>query len=286
MVKKFELPYLYPSTLYKLTSAFWNEFYGMKTIVSILTKLTNHYKKSVEEYSKSDSSLNIEHLKNKTLIDQVVYYGEHFTQQQVIDHFISFVNAFNTVGLEITQCVLMLAMHPEIQEKVYQEIKEVYPTVDDKIDYESVHDLKYMEQVINETLRLFPSIPFILRYSSEEMELDGHKIPEGVNFFISIFSLHRNKDFWGESADKFNPENFSKENLAKVPPSAFIPFSLGKRNCIGKQYSYLSMKIVLKTLLENYTLSTHLKYEDIILINDLTLKLSEKPWIQLQKREV
>ncbi len=131
---------------------------------------------------------------------------------------------------------------------------------------------------------MFPAIPFILRNNIEELDLDGHKIPAGVNFFVSIFSIHRNKDVWGENAEVFDPDNFLPERIAQRHPGAWVPFSLGKRNCVGKQYTNLSFKIVLKKLIENYRFSTPMKYENIRLINDMTLKLADEPLMKIKKR--
>jgi cytochrome P450 family 4 len=133
-------------------------------------------------------------------------------------------------------------------------------------------------------MRLFPSIPFIFRTNVEDIELDGHEICEGSFLFVSIFSIQRNKDFWGEDAEKFDPDRFSPERTPKEGYPAFIPFSLGRRNCPGKQYSNLSMKIVLAKLVQNFELSTELKYEDITLINDITLSLNGPCLIKVTKR--
>lgn len=119
----------------------------------------------------------------------------------------------------------MLAMHKNVQEKVVNELREVFSSVDDPVDYDITTKLPYLEMVIKETLRLFPISAFTLRTSVDDFELDNYKIPAGANFFLSVFSLHRNKEFWGEDAGDFKPERFEADQIKNVHPYAYVPFS-------------------------------------------------------------
>jgi len=134
-------------------------------------------------------------------------------------------------------------MHPEVQERLFDEIKTVFPDKNFEMEYDHFHQLTYLDMVINEVHRLSPSIPLIGRQAVEDTQIDKDLIlPKGLQIIISIYHLHRRKDIWGESADKFDPDRFSSENFRQVHPFAFIPFSKGPRNCIGKcLYYYLSI---------------------------------------------
>lgn len=282
---KLKYPAIYPDTIYKTTSLYQTESKSKQQSFSIYRNIIEQHKKYLEDkFFSNDPQKSFEDLKRETFIDQVVYYENQLTKKQIDDHMLSIISPHRTLALQITQAVMMLAMHPDVQEKVYQEIMEVYPTENVPLDYETVQKLDYMDRVIKETMRLFPAIPFILRNTMEEIEVGGQTIPEGVNFFISIYSIHRNKDVWGENANNFDPDNFLPENVAKRHPGAWVPFSLGKRNCVGKQYTNLSFKIVLKKLIETYKFSSPMKYEDIRLINDMTLKMANEPLMTIEKR--
>lgn len=133
--------------------------------------------------------------------------------------------AQDSTTIIISTSLLMLAMHKNIQEKVVNELREVFTSVDDPVDFEIVNKLPYLEMVIKETLRLFPISAFTLRTSTDDFQLDGYKIPARANFFLSVFSLHRDTTFWGDDAGIFKPERFEPEQIKKVHPYAYVPFS-------------------------------------------------------------
>jgi cytochrome P450 len=180
--------------------------------------------------------------------------------------------------------ILLLAQHQNVQNKLVEEINEVY-ALDDEITFESLGKLQYMERVIKESLRIAPVGPVIFRDAMEDFEIEkGLIIPKGTTFVVNIFALHRRKDIWGENADKFDPDNFLPENVAKRHPCSFIPFSTGRRNCIGHRYAMISMKIILLKLLRNFKFSTDIKYEDIRFKAVLTLKLCGDHLVSITNR--
>lgn len=165
-----------------------------------------------------------------------------------------------------------------------EEINEVY-ALDDEITFESLNKLKYMDLVIKESLRIAPVGPVIFRETMEDFELEkGLIIPKGTTFVVNIFALHRRKDIWGEKAEEFDPDNFLPENVAKRHPCSFIPFSVGRRNCIGHRYAMLSMKIILLKLFKNFKFSTDIKFEEMRFKAVLTLKLCGDHLVSITNR--
>lgn len=125
------------------------------------------------------------------------------------------------------------------QEAIVNEIETILE--DGKIlpDFEKLGEMKLMERVIKESLRLYPSVPTIMRIASGDIKtFTGYTIPKGTNIYIPIFQLHRSPNIW-ENPDMFDPDRFLPENSSKRHPYSFIPFSAGPRNCIGKLISYL-----------------------------------------------
>ena len=110
---------------------------------------------------------------------------------------------------------------------------QVFGDSDRPCTLEDTTHLKYLEACIKESLRLYPSVPAIERYISEDIELGGYKIPSGASLSIHIYALHRNESFFPDPL-AFKPERFMYEEGSGRHPFAFIPFSAGPRNCIGK----------------------------------------------------
>jgi cytochrome P450 len=128
---------------------------------------------------------------------------------------------------------VLLAQNPLIQEKVYNEINEYYPSFDEPLTLEIINQMTYLDMAIKETLRLIPIIPLIARDVMEDFDLGPCRVKPGMIVAINIYSLHLSKDVWGEDAEVYNPDRFSEENTAKRHPYSFLPFSAGSRNCIG-----------------------------------------------------
>lgn len=177
--------------------------------------------------------------KQKIFVDQLICNEEKFTEASIRDNLALLLLAgFETTANQAAHTILMLAMHPEIQEKVYQEMSEVFDSKDVEFTGEILNTLRYLDQVVRETMRMFPIIPMISRQLHDDMVLDGHKIPSGTIIFMNIAALHRRPDIWGPNSEKFDPDHFSPENTANIHPYAFIPFSAGKRNCTGQYRSF------------------------------------------------
>ena len=122
-----------------------------------------------------------------------------------------------------------------MQEMVVQELNEVFGDSDRPCTMEDASKLKYLEACIKEGLRLYPSVPIIERTISEDVEVDGHQIPAGASISLLFYALHRNEDFF-QDALKFKPERFLQQDNSEGQkhPYAFVPFSAGPRNCIGR----------------------------------------------------
>ena len=174
------------------------------------------------------------------LIDHILLNEDKFTDQEINDHIVTFVSGYETWANALAHTMLLIAIHPEIQAKCFEEISCVFSSEDIEIDAASMNQLQYLDMVQKEVYRLMPTVPIVLRQTREHFELEkGVVIPKNVNFVINLYALHRRKDVWGEDADKFNPDNFLLENANKRHPFSFLPFSSGQRNCIGKLY-YIS----------------------------------------------
>lgn len=145
------------------------------------------------------------------------------------------LQAFETTANTIAYALLLLAMFPEYQEKVFEELLTIFPEGGNfDVTYAQTQDMVYMDMVLNESMRLMTPVPIVARQTSGYVKLsNGVVLPPGVQIAINAFTMHRRKDIWGPNADIFNPDNFLPSNINEKHPYAFIPFTKGIRNCIG-----------------------------------------------------
>ncbi len=112
---------------------------------------------------------------------------------------------------------------------------------------------------------------------------DGKKILKNATMSISIFQIHRDEKYFPEP-EKYKPERFLVENTEKRHPYAFIPFSAGRRNCIGQRFAMLEIKVVLANLLRNFNIECDQSIEDLKLYTYLILKCENPIMVTLRER--
>ncbi|EDV49405.1 probable cytochrome P450 313a3 [Drosophila erecta] len=194
--------------------------------------------------------------------------------------------AFETTGVTVCHALTLLAMFPEHQDTIYQELKELFPMAGDfEVTYDDLQRMVYLERVLNETLRLIPSVPFTPRETLQDFRLStGVVIPKGVAIGVDIFATHRNRDHWGPDPSMFNPDHFLPDNVRDRHPYAYIPFSKGRRNCIGWKYGLMSSKLALSKILRNYKVSTSYRYGDLEFVDNMGMKLAQLPGLEFHRR--
>ncbi|KAF8993228.1 cytochrome P450 [Cyathus striatus] len=183
--------------------------------------------------------------------------GSHpceMTEEELIGNIFAFLVAgHETTMHSIAFTFALLALYPDVQEKLYQELKTVCdgrtPTYDD------IPRLK----VYNETLRMIPPVPAIPKYTTEHttfkvgnihgntQEID---VPKNSSIIISVAGVHYNPKYWDEP-EKFNPERF----LDNWPRYAFMPFSGGARICLGQKFAETEVLAVLSFICSKYQIS-------------------------------
>ncbi|XP_059621809.1 uncharacterized protein LOC132265248 [Phlebotomus argentipes] len=191
---------------------------------------------------------------------------------------------FESTALVSSYCILMLAMFPEHQERIYEEIKSIMPNREDNVQYDDFSKYEFLERFIKETMRLFPSVPLIARTATAPFQMGKYVIPKGTNIVCAISMMQRDKEVWGPNAAHFDPDHFLPENLEKMHPYAYLPFSGGPRNCIGIKYAYMFLRTIVIHLVSNFRFRTDLKMSDFRHRMDITFKLINKHMVYVEKR--
>ncbi|XP_030370367.1 probable cytochrome P450 313a4 [Scaptodrosophila lebanonensis] len=194
--------------------------------------------------------------------------------------------AFETTANTLYYSLMLLAMFPDYQEKAFEEIKTIFPNPGDfEVSYADTKQMIYMDMILNESMRVMSPVPLVSRQTSQDLKLsNGVTIPKGIQIALDIFHMHRSKSIWGPEAETFNPDNFLPTNLEDKHPYAYIPFTKGIRNCIGWRYALISAKVTLAKLLRNFKFTTSFPFEDLVFVEDITIKLEKAPLLKLQRR--
>ncbi|XP_019773542.2 cytochrome P450 4C1 isoform X1 [Dendroctonus ponderosae] len=195
-----------------------------------------------------------------------------FTDEEIMDETLTllFAGSDTTATVDSYTCT-MLAMHEDIQEKVLAEILDVVgPT--ESVGLDHLPQLKYLERVIKETMRLFPIAAILVRKAEENIDIGDHIILKDCSIVFGILNVHRNEKYWPQP-NKFDPDRFLPENASAIQPGSYLPFSYGPRNCIGPKYAMMDMKALLATVLRKYRVVTSYKrIEDIEVKMNLLLR--------------
>ncbi|XP_063957972.1 cytochrome P450 3A9-like [Lytechinus pictus] len=167
---------------------------------------------------------------------------------------IFFLAGYETINVTLGFLAYAMAANPDVQEKLIEEIDSLTPTRDD-VSYTSIAKMPYLDNVVCETLRLYPAAVVIERECNETHVCNGITIPKGVQVIFPSFAIHRDPAIWPEP-DKFNPDRFTKENREGRHPLAWLPFGFGPRNCIGMRFALMEMKMAIIRLLQKYRFET------------------------------
>ncbi len=198
--------------------------------------------------------------------------GAGLTDDNIIAQCMTFLVAGHetTSGL-LSFAIYFLMKHPEIAARARAEVDEVLGD-DAEPTYEQVRRLTYVAQILDETLRLWPTAPIFTRAPRADTVMVGqYAIPAGTAMSVLIPGLHRDQSVWGADAEEFNPDHFSPENKPTIPPNAYKPFGFGMRSCIGRQFALQEATLVLGMLLQRFEFIDHRNYQ-LHTLTALTIK--------------
>ncbi|CAN7990005.1 unnamed protein product, partial [Ixodes pacificus] len=165
--------------------------------------------------------------------------------------FIFLAAGFETTATLLDFVIHLLAKYPEEQDRILNEVNKVFPEKDQDLTYDGVQELKRLDMVIRESLRLYPPVVlFVSRHCREDTTIMGQFIPAEANIIVPTWHIHHDPELWPEPF-KFDPERFA-EGLNTGHSAAYLPFGLGPRVCIGKGFAVLEIKMALCKLIRKY----------------------------------
>lgn len=176
--------------------------------------------------------------------------GTGMSDQQVRDEvLILFLAGHETTANTLAWTWYLLSQHPEVEAKVHAELETVLggraPELAD------LPRLTYLRQVIEESMRVYPTVYAMDRTTTKDLEIGGYTVPKGKTIFVSPWCMHHDPRYFPDPFT-FDPDRWTPEEKAKRPRYSFFPFGGGPRTCIGEQFAWAEATVVLATLAQRW----------------------------------
>lgn len=186
------------------------------------------------------------------------------------DQVMTFLGAgHDTTATGVAWTLHLLAKHPDVQQRLRQEIYHYMPFLFDPQRRQDPEELAkvdpdllpYLDNVCRESLRYIPPIPMTVRKSIVDDQLGEHFIPAGTTIYIHANAINRLPMYWGDNPDVFDPDRW--DNLPSTfTTNAFMTFLHGPRGCIGRKFAESEMKMLVCSLLSTFSFKPDPDFED------------------------
>jgi len=195
-------------------------------------------------------------------------HDEEFMKDMVLNFLIA---GRDTTAHALSWCIFLIIQHPQVESRILDEINTVCGCND--LKYDDLKDLTYLQAVINETLRLYPSVPTDSKVATADDILpDGTVLGTGCVVQFNAYCMGRCAEIWGEDAAHFRPDRW----LNSAPPSSYTypVFNAGPRECLGKRLTLVEMKAALCSILRSVKLTLAIPAADVHYDFQLTIGMS------------
>ncbi|XP_039435842.1 probable cytochrome P450 6a17 [Culex pipiens pallens] len=211
--------------------------------------------------------------------------GQLTIEEIAAQSFVFFLAGFETSSTAMTFCLYELAQNQELQDKARNNVLDVLKE-HGSISYEAVHDMKYIEMCINESLRKYPPIANILREVTKDYHVPDMNVtlPKGHRVMLPIYAIHHDPEYY-PVPDQYDPERFKPAAVAARHQMAFVPFGEGPRVCIGQRFGMMQARVGLAYLLKNFRfrLSEKTSVPLKILASSTVLATQGGLWLHIEK---
>jgi len=239
----------------------------------ILALIHKGLNKVIDETLLKMSTKNYKPTEYPQVIDTLIklHYEGKLSRREIVGNVESILFAgYDTTSTTLTYIFWVLAKHPDVQEQLRAELMS--------------HGVesKYLVQVINETMRLYPTvISFTTRIATQTVKVNDWIIPKGVTVVYNAWLMHRDPKLW-PNPEQFDTSRFSDD--AEIHPCAFAPFGLGERRCLGYQLAMMEMKMICCDILVRYRLKLQAPQNlELVTYAGVLSKPKEKVMLELER---
>lgn len=203
--------------------------------------------------------------------------GETFTQDEMVDQVaIFFLAGHETSAAAMAWALYLLALYPEWQDRLAQEAREFDGS------FANLSALAVTRDVFRETLRLYPSVPMMVREAAQPRIFRNRPLKTGAQVVVSPWHLHRHERFW-DNPDGFDPSRWETENGKRCTRDAYLPFSAGPRICPGAGFALIEGATILAALVKSYRFEV-IEGRDPVPVAHLTVRSKDGIWLRIGPR--
>lgn len=193
--------------------------------------------------------------------------GDPWSESKILENVLNFFAAgHESSASSLTWLTQMFAQHPEVQDKARKEIIDLLERTPNP-SYVDLQNLPYLDNVLEENLRLFAPGISAARESIQDVEICGTVFPKGTSFMMMPTIINLNPIIWGEDVNEFKPERWDNLTGTAADPHAMSTFLYGPRSCIGRVFALLEMKMLLIEVLPKFRFEIAVDLKDIVLVN-------------------
>lgn len=176
--------------------------------------------------------------------------GQPMTDDQLVDNLLTFYLAgHETTAKALTWTLFLLSRSPHYAAALRDEVQRI--AGDSPIAAEHIDKLVLTQQVIKESMRIYPPVPMMSRQAVKDTVLGGRPVRAGTSVIMSIYAIHRHRALW-ERPDVFDPTRFAPEKERAISRYQYMPFGAGPRICIGMSFAMIEATAILATLIRSY----------------------------------
>jgi cytochrome P450 len=208
--------------------------------------------------------------------------GAQMSDRELVDEVATMIIAgHETSAGTLNWAWYLLALNPECEALLSAESARVVGS--GELQYEQLEQLSYTQQVLEETLRLYPPVWLYTRRALEADTLAGVAIQPGDHIFLSPYLTQHMARYWPQP-ERFDPQRFAPDGPAQSQPYAFFPFSAGARRCIGEYFSFIEMRTHLAMLCTRFKLEL-VPGQEVELEPAINLRIRHSLMVTLERKQ-
>lgn len=239
----------------------------------LIKNMVNERMRSIEDGSAPDD------LATKIMTTSDPETGRSFSPAEMVDQVaIFFLAGHETSASALAWALYLLASHPEAQERVAREAA----VLGDNPRFSDMSKLGFTRNVFREALRLYPSLPMMVRETTKAERFRDRDLPAGSQVVISPWHLHRHERLW-ENPDEFEPDRYGAPDGPACLRDAFLPFSAGSRACPGAAFAMIEGPLLLSVLAQSLEFGCSGQPAPIPVAH-LTVRSERGIWLTVKKR--